>query len=76
MPSDEMFLDGYRSGLGAAIRAVDTVRTDFPTMTWDSPHIDDLTRTVVDNLLEGITSGLRVISASVVLADGEVRRDG
>jgi|GEM_PF-2546790 len=72
---DEQFLDGYRSGLGAAIRAVTTVRTDFPRLTWDSPHVDDLTRQVVDSLLEQIASGLRIISASVVLDDGEVRRD-
>jgi len=53
--SGEDFLDGYRCGLGAAIRAVDTVAELVPGDT--------------KSILLGIISGLRTISASVTLAE-------
>jgi hypothetical protein len=59
----EQFLDGYRCGLGAAIRAIDNVHDALPRLEAQEPHLD------VARVLSAITSGLRKISASATLAD-------
>ena len=53
--NDQDFLDGYRCGLGAAIRTVDLVAELVPGDT--------------KSILLGIISALRTISASVTLAE-------
>lgn len=68
--SDEQLLDGYRDGLGAAIRAVQRVREGLPQLVEDEHH------TMVDRILASIAVALQTISASVVLDNGQVRRDG
>ncbi len=59
----EQFLEGYRCGLGAAIRAIDLVRSEMPRLRADESGA------VAVNVLNGLMSGLRQISASVVLDD-------
>ena len=59
----EQFLEGYRCGLGAAIRAMDVVRAEMPRLRADE------TGAVAVTVLSGLMSGLRQISASVVLDD-------
>ena len=58
--SGEAFLDGYRCGLGAAIRSIDTVTKQVPELC--EPE-------ATQAILRGIIAGLRTISASVTLAE-------
>ena len=67
----EAFLDGYRYGLGAAVRAVETVAVQLP----DLKSIDPSGHTTVRSVLLGVASGLRLLSASAVLADEECAND-
>ena len=68
----EAFLDGYRHGLGAAVRAVEAIAVQLP----DLKSIDPSGHTTVRSVLLGIASGLRLLSASAVLADDECPNNG
>lgn len=52
----EAYLDGYRTGLGAAVRAIDNLRGAFADST-------------ITAILGGLASGLRECSASACLAE-------
>ena len=54
------FLDGYRCGLGAAIRSIDTITKQVPDLC--EPE-------ATQAILRGIIAGLRTISASAALAE-------
>lgn len=56
----EDFLDGYRTGLGSAIRRIETVADKVPELC--EPE-------ATEAILRGIISGLRNISASVTIAE-------
>lgn len=53
----EAYLDGYRVGLGDAIRAIDKIRDDFAR------------NDAVGVILGGLAAGLRICSASAILAE-------
>ena len=55
--SDQAYLDGFRDGLGDAIRAIDKIRDDFAR--------NELLAVVLD----AVASGLRICSASAILAE-------
>ena len=61
---EQAWLDAWRMGIGTAIRAIERVRGQLPCL----PGHDT---TVV---LASIVDGLRILSASAVIEDGEVRR--
>ena len=54
----EDFLDGYRIGLGTAIRRIETIANKVPELC--QPE-------ATQAILRGIAAGLRTISASVTL---------
>lgn len=60
----EAFLDGYRHGLGDAIRNTQKLHDELPT---SCALADESTRNVVRYTLQGLMQGLRLISASVAL---------
>ena len=73
--SDDQYLDGFRDGLGAAVRAIDSVRAaaTHPAVCHalirsapDEATIPD----IVDAALRGMATGIRMLSASVRLDDG------
>ena len=73
--SDQTYLDGFRDGLGAAVRAIDSVRAaaTHPAVCHalirsapDEATIPD----IVDAALRGMATGLRMLSASAKLDDG------
>lgn len=70
-PEREAFLDGYRHGLGSGIRAIQTIIDALDTLQ----ALNDDNRVVVRSVLMGLNTGLRQISASVVLADHEPEND-
>lgn len=57
----EAYLDGYRSGLGAAIQAIGVVRDRCAG------------NATLDAVLDGLATGLRICSASTVLADEDAQ---
>ena len=59
----QAFLDGYRHGLGDAVRRVEFLHDNLPAKICAGEQ--DMVRTV----LIGLMRGLQLISASVVLAD-------
>lgn len=65
LPEREAFLDGYRHGLGSAIRSVEQVIENLPHLA----NIPADALPVIRSVLTGIVRGLQLISASVVLAD-------
>lgn len=67
----EAFLDGYRHGLGAAVRAVEKVSDQLPLLHSIPATTHDTLRLV----LAGVAGGLRLLSASVVLADDACPND-
>lgn len=73
-PEREAFLDGYRHGLGCGIRAIQTIIDTLDTLDTLQALNDD-NRVVVRSVLMGLNTGLRQISASVVLADHEPAND-
>ena len=54
----EDFLEGYRLGLGAAIRRIETVADKVPELCQPEE---------TEAILRGIVSGLRTVSASVTI---------
>ena len=62
-PERQAFLDGYRHGLGAAVRAVESVSEQVPYLPKIPAEHHDMLRLV----LGGVAGGLRLLSASVVL---------
>lgn len=60
----EAYLDGYRVGLGAAIRAIEAVRQSCGTDADDTRIV-----VAVTAVLDGLATGLRHISAGAVLAE-------
>lgn len=71
-PERQAFLDGYRHGLGAAVRAVESVSEQLPYLPKIAAEHHDMLRLV----LAGVAAGLRLLSASVVLADEECDTNG
>lgn len=69
-PERQAFLDGYRHGLGDAVRRVQYVHDNLPT------KIDADSTEIIEAVLVGLMRGLQIISASVVLADDEAISDG
>lgn len=73
--SDQAYLDGFRDGLGSAVRAIESVRAaaTHPAVCHalirsapDDASIAD----IVDAALRGMATGIRMLSASVKLDDG------
>ena len=73
--SDQAYLDGFRDGLGSAVRAIESVRAaaGHPVVCHalirsapDDASIAD----IVDAALRGMATGIRMLSASVKLDDG------
>ena len=56
--NSEDFLDGYRIGLGSAIRRIETVADKVPELCQPEE---------TQAILRGIVSGLRTVSASVTI---------
>ena len=67
----EAFLDGYRHGLGAAVRAVESVSEQLPYLPKIAAEHHDMLRLV----LAGVAAGLRLLSASVVLDNEKCQND-
>jgi hypothetical protein len=67
----QAFLDGYRHGLGSAVRSVEQVIEQLPRLN----TIDADVAPVIRSVLTGIVRGLRIISASAVLADPDGEDD-
>ena len=74
MSDDQAYLDGFRDGLGAAIRSLDAIRSVFSHPVFchaleraagENPSAAD----VVDAALHCAAGGLRMLSASVKLDD-------
>lgn len=72
--NDDQYLDGFRDGLGAAVRAIDSMRAaaGHPAVCHalirsapPGATIPD----IVDAALSGMATGLRMLSASVRLND-------
>ena len=72
--SDQAYLDGFRDGLGAAIRAIDSVRAaaTHPAVCHAliRAAADITAAEIVDAALRGMATGIRMLSASVKLDDG------
>ena len=73
--SDQAYLDGFRDGLGSAVRAIESVRAAAThpavchALIRSAP--DDATiADIVDAALKGMATGIRMLSASVKLDDG------
>ena len=73
--SDQAYLDGFRDGLGSAVRAIESVRSAAThpavchALIRSAP--DDATiADIVDAALKGMATGIRMLSASVKLDDG------
>ena len=73
--SDQAYLDGFRDGLGAAIRSLDAIRSVFSHPVFcgaleraagENPNAAD----VIDAALQCAAGSLRMLSASVRLDDG------
>ena len=73
--SDQAYLDGFRDGLGSAVRAIESVRAaaGHPVVCHalirsapEEATIPD----IVDAALRGMATGIRMLSASVRLDDG------
>ena len=73
--SDQAYLDGFRDGLGSAVRAIESVRAaaTHPAVCHalirsapDEATIPD----IVDAALRGMATGLKILSTSVKLDDG------
>ena len=75
MNPDEQFLDGYRHGLGEAIRHVERIRHTacHPSIchALDRAAADITAAEIVEATLRGLATGLRLLSASARLADKE-----
>lgn len=69
-PERQAFLDGYRHGLGDAVRRVQYVHDNLPA------KVDADCTEIIEAVLVGLMRGLQIISASVVLADDEAISDG
>lgn len=65
MTDAQLYLDGYRLGLGAAIRGIDRARTAISA----SSTIPDEAKTVCLSVLIGLTNGLRIVSASATVEE-------
>lgn len=68
MTDAELYLDGYRLGLGAAIRATERVRANLGALK-DLGLIHDDSNPDISQVLVSLVSGLRIISASAVVED-------
>lgn len=66
----QAFLDGYRHGLGSAVRRIEYLQNNLPA------KIDDDAQPIVRTVLIGLMRGLQMISASVALADDESQPNG
>ena len=73
MTGDQAYLDGYRDGLGAAIRALESIRevSGHPCVhhALIASAADSSAPEVVAATLRGVANGLRMLSASVRLDD-------
>ena len=73
--SDQAYLDGFRDGLGSAVRAIESVRAaaGHPVVCHAlirSAPDDATIADIVDAALKGMATGIRMLSASVRLDDG------
>lgn len=66
----QAFLDGYRHGLGDAVRRVQYVHDNLPC------KVGADSKDIVEAVLIGLMRGLQLISASVTLADEGDQNDG
>jgi hypothetical protein len=76
MTTDQGYLDGFRDGIGAAVRALESIRSAacHPAVCCaiTGAAEDATTLEIVSGTLRGAANGLRMLSASVKLDDGTV----
>lgn len=66
----ELYLDGFRDGLGDAIARIDTVAKEIPQIlcrACPGPHTE--LESIIGDVLAALMKGLRLVSASAVLKE-------
>jgi hypothetical protein len=75
MTTDQAYLDGFRDGIGAAVRALEAACHPAVCCAITGAAEDATTLEIVSGTLRGAANGLRMLSASVKLDDGTVDED-